>query len=287
MIGAVFSLSLMSLMVKWVGQRLPAFEMVMARSAVMLALSYGHLRWIGQYPWGHDRKRLLLRGVLGFCALSCFYYGITHLPLADATLLHYLNPVFTAIIAALFLDEPIHPIEIGGMATSLVGIVLIQQPPILFGGDARLAAFPVIVALGGALFSASAYVTIRSLRETEHPVVIVFFFSLIAAPASVPFAWSDLIMPRGIEWLILVAIGAVTYLAQLLLTRGLHLEKAGRATAVTYLQIVFAFGWDMLIFAQYPTPSSLVGAGMIVGSALTIAWIRARREVDDEVQGEG
>jgi drug/metabolite transporter (DMT)-like permease len=277
MAAAAFCLSIMSLMVKWVGQRLPMFEIVAGRSFLMLLLAYLHLQWIGRDPWGNDRPRLLLRGVLGFCALSCFYYGITHLPLADATMLQYLNPIFTAIIAAIFLGESIRPIEIGGMVASLVGVALIQQPPFLFGGEARLEPFPVVVALGGALFSASAYVTIRSLRETEHPIVIIFFFSLVAAPASLPLAWPSALMPQGIEWLLLLGIGAVTYVAQICLTRGLQLEKAGRAAAVTYLQIVFAFGWDMLVFDQFPTPLSLAGGVLIVGSALTITWMRARR----------
>ncbi len=277
MMGAAFFFSVMSLLVKWVGQRLPTFEIVMVRSVLMLIFAYGHLCWLGRDPWGHDRPRLLLRGVLGFCALSCFYYSITHLPLADATLLQYLNPIFTALIAALFLGEAIRTLEIGGMVASLVGVALIQQPPFLFGGEARLAAFPVMVALGGALFSAGAYVTVRSLRSTEHPIVIIFFFSLVAAPASVPLAWSSAIVPRGGEWGLLIAIGVVTYVAQICLTRGLQLEKAGRATAITYLQIVFAFGWDMLIFDQYPTALSSLGAVLIVGSALTIAWVRARQ----------
>ena len=277
MAGSALCLSVMSLLVKIVGQRLPVFEIVMARSVLMLTFAFGHLRWLGHPLWGTNRRLLVLRGVIGFGALCCFYYAVTHLPLADATLLHFLNPVFVAILAAIFLGEAVRPLELGGIVASLAGVVLIQQPPILFGGDARLAWFPVAVALGGALFSAGAYVTVRHLRSTEHPIVIVFFFSLVAAPASLPLALPTAVVPQGIDWMVLLAIGLVTYVAQVLLTKGLHLEKAGRATAVTYLQIAFAFGWDMVIFGQFPTPLSLAGAMLIVGSALGIAWVRARR----------
>lgn len=276
MAGSALALSVMSLLVKLLGARLPVFQLVAARSILMLTFAFLHLRWLDIDLWGTNRRLLLLRGVIGFCALCCFYYGVTHLPLADATVIQYMNPVFTAVLAAVFLGEAIRGLEITGILASLVGVVLIQQPAFLFGGSARLPLFPVVVAIGGALFSAGAYVTVRHLRSTEHPIVIIFFFSLIAAPASLPLAAPSVIMPQGLEWLGLLGIGVATYTAQICLTRGLHLEKAGRATAVTYLQIVFAFGWDLLVFHAYPTPLSLTGAGLIVGSALAIALYRAR-----------
>jgi len=282
MAGSALSLSVMSLLVKLLGTRLPVFELVAARSILMLTFAFLHLRWLGVDPWGDNRRLLLLRGVVGFCALCCFYYGVTHLPLADATVIQYMNPVFTAVLAAIFLGESIRGLEATGILASLAGVVLIQQPGFLFGGASRLPLFPVLVAVGGAICSAGAYVTVRHLRATEHPIVIIFFFSLVAAPASLPLAAPTAIVPRGIEWLGLLAIGIVTYTAQICLTRGLHLEKAGRATAVTYLQIVFAFGWDLAIFAEYPTPLSLTGAALIVGSALAIALFRARSSRADE-----
>lgn len=278
MAGAAFCFSIMSLLVKLVGQRLPVFQIVMARSVLMLTFAYAHLRLIGQEPWGSNRKLLLARGAVGFVALCCYYYAVTELPLADATVIHYLNPVITAVIAAVFLGEAIRPIEAGGILVSLAGVALIQQPAFLFGGASRLEPFPVVVALGAATFSAAAYVIVRRLRVTEHPIVIVFYFSLFAAPASVPLAAPSALMPVGIEWLALLGIGIVTYTAQVCLTNGLHRVQAGRATAILYTQIVFAFGWDMVIFRQFPTALSLTGVALIVGSALTIAWLRARRK---------
>lgn len=278
MAGSAFALSVMSLLVKLLGARLPVFELVAARSLLMLTFSFVHLRTLGIDLWGTNRRLLLVRGVVGFCALCCYYYGVTHLPLADATVLQYMNPVFTALLAALLLGESLRGLELSGILASLAGVVLIQQPAFLFGGTARLPLFPVLVAVGGALFSAGAFVTVRHLRSTEHPIVIIFYFSLVAAPASLPLAASDMILPQGIEWLGLVGIGIATYTAQVCLTRGLHLERAGRATAVTYLQIVFAFGWDFVFFAQYPTALSTTGALLIVGSALTIALYRANTE---------
>lgn len=276
MAGSAFFFSIMSVLVKWAGQTLPSQEIVFFRSAGVMALALGHMRIEGIDPWGNNRRLLLVRGLVGFVALSCFYYALTKLPLPDATLIQYTNPIWTALLAAIFLGELLGAIEILGLLASLVGVVLIQQPTFLFGGQSRLPPEAVLVAICGAIAAAGAYVIVRRLRRTEHPLVVVFYFAFIATILSVPTAAPSARWPTGIEWGILLGIGVVTYLAQVMLTRGLHLEKAGRATAISYLQIVFAFLWGMLIFAEYPTVLSVVGAVLIIGSTAGIAWMRAR-----------
>ena len=88
MAASAFAFSLMSLCVKVVSARLPSQEIVLARAAISLVLSGGLLRRAGRSPWGRRRGMLVLRGVLGFGGLSCFYYAITHLPLGHVTVLH-------------------------------------------------------------------------------------------------------------------------------------------------------------------------------------------------------
>ena len=61
-----------------------------------------------------------------------------------------------------------------------------------------------------------------------------------STPLAAPVAAADFVWPTATGWLLLGAIGIVTQIAQIYMTRGLHLEPAGRATAVSYLQVVFA-----------------------------------------------
>ena len=270
---SAFFFSIMGALVKLVGQRLPSQEIVFFRSLLVLIFAYAMIKRAGVHPWGNDKKWLVVRGLTGFAALSCFYYGVTHLPLADATLIMYTNPVFTAVFAAIFLGEALEPIDVVGVVLSLVGVVLIAEPSFIFGGASRLEPLSVAIALGGAVFSAISYVIVRKLRRSEHALVVVFYFPLIATPASIPTALPDAIVPTWTELLILLAIGIVTHIAQVAMTKGLHLEKAGRATAVSYLQVVFAFLLGMLFFEEYPTVLSVVGAVLIVGSTVAIAMV--------------
>ncbi len=272
MVVAAFFFSLMGLLVKLAGQRLPSAEMVLARSVVALVLSYGMLRRAHVAPWGHRKGLLVFRGLAGFLGLLCIFYALTKLPLADATVLQYTNPVFTAILAALFLKEAMDRREALGLLFSLGGVVLVAQPSFLFGvATDSLDLFAVGIALLGAVFAAIAYVTVRQLRKTEHHLVVVFYFPLVATPASVPVMIPDALWPTPLEWLLLLGIGVVTQIAQVYLTKGLHTEKAGRAMSMSYVQIVFAAIWGFLFFSEVPNPLSIVGALLVVAGTVVVA----------------
>lgn len=269
MAAAAFFFSIMSLLVKVAGERIPVQEVVLARAAVGAVLSWATLRRRGVPVMGNRRGLLLLRGLLGYAALSCFFYALTRLPLADATVIQYTNPVFTALLAALLLGESIRRRDIGLALVSLTGVVLMARPAFLFGGlQQRLDPVAVAVALAGAVFSAAAYVTVRRLGRTEDPVVVVFWFAAIATLGAIPFTAADAVLPSPGEWVLLLAIGVVTQIAQVFMTRGLREERAGRAMAVAYMQIVFAAVWGLLLFGEVPDGWGLAGAALIlVGTA--------------------
>lgn len=271
---AAFFFSLMALLVKMAGRSVPVFAIVLVRSLVTTVLSGWWLRQHRVPALGREPRLLFVRGVFGFLSLSCFYHAVVQLPLADATLLQYTNPVFTTLIAALVLREPLG--LRGGVLTllSLGGVVLVARPSLLFGGEAPLAADGVVAALAGAVFSASAYVTIRRLRD-EVPMVVVFWFGALSSLLAVPPWLLDPRMPAGVEWLILIGVGIATHLGQVHLTKGLHREAAGPATAVGYLQILFAAGWGVLLFGERVHPTSLAGAAVILTCTFLIARTRA------------
>jgi drug/metabolite transporter (DMT)-like permease len=278
MIATAFCFSLMSLMVKLLGRRLPIGEIVFGRALVTLVISYAMVRAAGIPTWGSRPALLILRGLTGFGALFCFFYAVTRLPLADVTVIHFTNPVFTSFLGALFLGERIGRRELVGLPFCLAGIALVAQPSFLFGQGARsLDIGAVGVALAAAFLSAVAYTTVRKLRNTDDPLVIVFYFPLVAAPASLPFlALGDPVWPSPLEWALLVGVGAVTQVGQIFLTRGLHLERAGRATSMSYVQVIFAALWGFLFFSDVPNSLAVAGAVLILGGMFLVS--RARIE---------
>jgi len=271
MAAGAFAFSIMSLLVKLAGQRLPSQEIVFARSLVVAMLCWATLRHAGLDARGTRRRLLVVRGVLGFIALSCFYYAVIHLPLADATVIQYTNPAFTALLAVPLLHEKLRVREFGWVFASLAGVVLMTRPALLFGGAARLDPFAVTVGVAGALFSAAAYVTVRKLGETEHALVIVLYFATLSVVGSaVPVALNPVI-PRPGELALLAAVGVTTHAGQLLVTKGLSLERAGRATAISYVQVLFAAGWGALVFGTIPDVWAFLGALLVAAGVIGIA----------------
>ncbi|MFK7897212.1 MAG: DMT family transporter [Myxococcota bacterium] len=277
MVQSALAFSVMTLLVKLVGQRLPSQEIVVARAFVSLILSYGLLRRAGVSPWGNDRPWLWFRGLLGFFGLSCVYAAVTHLPLAESTVLQYIHPAITAILAGLFLGEALSGRLFAATATSLLGVALVARPAFLFGQTTdALDPFWVAVAIGGAFFSASAYVVVRRLSRTEHPLVIVFYFPLVTLPLAIPTMLPDFIWPEGVEWLLLLGIGIATQIGQVSLTRGLTQLPAAQGTALSYLQVVFAAAWGYAVFGETLDGWTLLGGSLVVLSAFGVAQNAAK-----------
>lgn len=270
MLLASLLFAVMAAMVKEVERTLPVIYAVFARSAIGLALSVALVRR-ARLSWRGQRPRLLfLRGFLGFGALMCTFESIARIPLSDAVVLHMTQPLWTALLARLFLGETLRRKIVLATLIALTGVVLVVRPPFLFGA---LVAHPIdpvgaALALSAALLSASAYVTVRALRKTDEPVVVVFWFALVATPLSFPGVLADLQPPTPTDLLLLLGIGVAVQGAQLLMTRALHREPAGRVAAVGYIQVVYATLIGVLIFGEPLSPLAMTGALFVVGGAL-------------------
>ncbi len=267
-VGAL-SFSAMSALAKVAGRSVPLFEIVLARSAVMAVLAGAVLWRQGHSFRGSAPVLLALRGILGFGALSCFFYAVVNLPLADATVLHFMNPVFTALAAAVVLDEHLGARETLLVVGSMLGVVVVARPSFLFGEADALDPVAVGIALTGAFLAAAAYVTVRRLRG-EEPLLIVFWFAALSTLFSLPLVVRNPVLPTLSTFLVLIGVGLTTHVGQVLITYGFRLERAGRASSVGYLQIVFAAGWGWLLFDEVPDLWTGVGAAVIVGCTMVL-----------------
>ena len=268
MVASALSFSLMGVCVKQVGGRIPVAEVVFARAIVSVALSWWLLHRAGIPAWGKRRWLLIWRGAIGTAALVCVYAALAALPLAAATVLQYLYPPFTALLAWLMLGEPIGKRVLAAMALGWLGVLLVAQPAGLLQGGATLAFVPVLIAVAGALFTAFAYVSVRSLGTSEHPLVIVFYFPLVALPLSLPLVALNPVLPTPAELLWLIGVGVFTQLGQVYLTRSLTALPAARATAISYVQVLFAGGWGWLLFGESIDSWTIAGAGLVLAATL-------------------
>jgi drug/metabolite transporter (DMT)-like permease len=285
MLISAFAFSVMSALVKALGSRLPSIEIAFVRAVVTLAISLWQVKRAGLSIFGTgQRSWLILRGVIGFVGLHSYFYAVTALPLADATVLHFLNPLLVALLAPIFLGERGRLGDAIGIVLGLAGVVLVARPPALFG-DAGEALPPLGIAAGlmGALAATGAYMVVRKLRS-EHPLVVVLQFPMLGVPLTLPLVIPIWVWPTPSEWALLVVMGLFTQLGQLQMTESLHHETAARATALSYAQIPLAILWGFVFWGDVPPLLAVLGTLCIAaGTAMVVG--PGQREASATVEG--
>lgn len=276
---SVCGFALMGMFVKLTSaQGIPILEIVAARALVSTAISFVDVKRKKIPLLGHNKRLLLARGVVGALALICVYYALVTLPFAEATVLQYLNPMFTAVLAILFLKERLHISTAICIALSFAGLLFIVRPDFLFGDwQSGYPFWSIVAALAGAFGSGVAYVLVRKLNETEDSSVIIFYFPIVALPISLILLGDNFVMLQGWTWLLLLLVGIMTQVGQVGLTKAMQTETASKATSFTYLQVVLAalLGW--FVFSEQPTLWIVIGGGLIVLGAFVNLVFSAKK----------
>lgn len=235
------------------------------------------------FPAGR-RTILFLRCFVGTTGLMLSFYSFRHMPLADASVIIFSTPVFVAIFANLFLKEPCGSFNVFTILMTLLGVVLITRPSIIFDEtapnlndeqttadhDRNNTMWGAVAAIASTLFGANAYVTLRALKGI-HYSVIMSNFGAFGIVYTMLISWfiNVLCMPycNSDRWLI-VALGAFSFLGQILLTISLQIEEAGPVAIARSADIVFAFFWQILFFKEIPNGYSIIGAIIVTSSVI-------------------
>jgi drug/metabolite transporter (DMT)-like permease len=173
-----------------------------------------------------------------------------------------LSPVFTTIFAVYILREKVKPIQWLFFLMSFIGVLVIK------GFDTRISGTMLAIGLFSSVFSALAYNMVRSLKQKEHPLVVVLHFQLFGAVAGAIFTSFEYQAPIFTDWIYIVLIGIVTQLGQYYLTKSLQSEKIAKVSILNYLGIIYAlfFGW--WLFDEHQHLSTLFGILLVVGGVV-------------------
>jgi len=255
------------------GQGIPVLEIVAARALVSAFISYADIKRKNISPWGQRKDLLIARGAAGAIALIFVYTALAALPFAEATVLQYLHPLFTALLAVIFLREYLQKNTLICILLSVIGLLIIVRPSFLFSGLAGdYPAWAVAAAIAGAFGSAVAYVLVRKLNATEDSAVIIFYFPIMALPLSLLMLGDNIVMPQGWAWLSLLLVGIATQVGQVGLTKAMQTASASKATSFSYLQIIFAMVLGIIFFDEIPTLWTITGAVFIMLGVVINAW---------------
>ncbi len=266
----------MGVAVRYASASLPSEVLVFLRNSfgLLFLLPWLYHRGLG----GLKTNRLsghITRSVTGLAAMYCFFYAIAHLPLAEAVLLNFSSPIFTAIIALLWLGEEATRKLILAIFIGFAGICLILKP-----GMGILSA-AALIGLISAVFAAMAMVSIRDLSKTEPTRRIVFYFSITATLISaVPMFWYWQ-TPDLKPLLAMIFAGFAATLGQLLLTHGYSLAPAARVSPYSYNTIIFAAIYGWIFWSEALDILTLFGALLIICAGIITLLSRPTRSLTE------
>ena len=209
----------------------------------------------------------LWRGVFGSVSLFGYFYALTHLPLATATMLNYTSPLFLAVLSTFLMRAHFKPMLLASICIGFCGIALLLRPT--FAGTSAAAS---IVGLLSGFFAASAYVNVRKLGDAGEPEWrVVFYFSVISCALGFLIhrifygAFSAL---TASNWLNLGLMGAAATLAQLAMTRAYHAGNPLVVGSFAYSTVVFSAIVGVIFFNELLPLISVVGIAVIIGAGI-------------------
>ncbi|XP_034414258.1 solute carrier family 35 member G1 isoform X2 [Cyclopterus lumpus] len=227
------------------------------------------------------RIYLVLRGFIGSNAMILLYYAVQQMPLADATVIMFSNPVFTSLLAWIFLKERCTIWDCVFTVFTISGVLLIARPPFLFGehrrgieGNYANHIKGTIAAFAGAVGAAFTFVVLRKMGRSVHYYLSVWYYAVIGLieciiTVSILGEWKIPYCGRDRWLLMLIAVLGIA--GQTFLTKALQIEKAAPVALMRTIDVVLAFIFQFIFFNRAPTMWSLGGALCVVVSTSGVA----------------
>lgn len=261
MLLATFTFTIMKVCIKAI-PHIPAIEIILFRSIISLGLSLSVLIPKKISPWGKNKPILIARGVSGAVALMIYFTLIQEIPLAAASTLQYLAPIFTAIIGIFIVKEKVHPLQWVFFGIAFTGVIVIQ------GFDARISFNHLIMGITTSIFMGLAYNFIRKLKTSEHPLVIIFYFPFVMLPISAIWASFVWVTPKGWDWLFLTLVGITTQIAQFFMTKSYQSAELSKVSILNYIGIVYALLFGYLLFDETFNLMTYVGMSLVLSGVI-------------------
>ena len=279
MLMASFTFAIMGAFAKLASAHMSSLEVVFFRNiAGVILVGIAVLKKPMQHAGGKPLL-LLFRGFMGFVALLAFFYNIAHIPLGDAMTYSKTSPIFTALFASIFLHEKLSLKGWGAVFVGFVGILFITQPSGV--GFSKYDLLGIFSGVGAAL----AYTSVRELKRyydtraivlsfmgvgTVGPLILFLVTPYVDFP-ELDFMLSEFVVPQGIVWVYVIAMGVFATISQVLMTKAYGEAKAGIVGAVSYTNILFSIAVGVMLGDDLPSMVTTAGIVLIVFAGVMVA----------------
>jgi drug/metabolite transporter (DMT)-like permease len=210
-------------------------------------------------------KLHLIRGLLSATATVCWFSALAMMPLGEAVALNFTSPLFATVLAALFLGEVVRVRRWSATVVGFIGVLIVVRPGIETVQPGAL------LALGAAMIVSVTVLLIRMMSQEDSIRAVVTSFNLqltvyTLIPAIFVWVWPSWEMV-GVTF----AIGALTTVAHMMLTRAMSLAEASAIIPLEFTRLPMAALIGLIWFSEVLDTWTVVGALIIGSSAVYIS----------------
>lgn len=261
MLASVFSLSFMAIGARELSSEVGTLQTLFLRNLFGLGLVTAVIMATGnQAAMYSDQKGLhLLRNVFHFGGQYAWFIGIGLLPLAEVFALEFTTPIWTVLIAALFLNETLTRQRILAVCLGFLGVLVIVQPGVAAIDPAAL------IVLAGTVGFAVAIAATKSLTNRGQILSVPFYMFLFQTPFGFLLAINGGPWPStSLHWVWVAVIGAMAFSAHYCMTRAMSYDEVGRVIVVDFLRLPLIAVVGVLLYSEPFSIAIILGAGLML-----------------------
>lgn len=266
---AGFGFALMSLFVKLSGD-LPSIQKGFFRNIIAVFISSIPLikHWkVINIPRNNTGWLVLIsRSVFGTIGLVLNFYAISHISLADSSIIQKLSPFIIIILSYIFFKEEMTRFQVFSIIIAFIGITLIIKP----SGN-NIISMGALAALLGALCAGIAYTCVRYLgTHNISGEFIIFFFSSLSSLMLLPYLILDYRTMTYYQLSMLLLAGISATIGQYGVTFAYKFAAAKNISVFDYSQVLFSGIFGYMFFGEFPDFQSLIGYIIVISVGIVL-----------------
>lgn len=257
----------MHALVRHVSAGLHPFEIAFFRSLFGLAAVLPLVWKVGLNVLVSRNPRMLaLRGLMGGMSLLTWFYGLSVVPIAVATVLSFTSVMFSSLGASLILKERMRLRRWTAVALGFIGVIIIVRP-----GFSAIDAGALVILFAAMLWGGGT-VLVKHISRTDETVTIVMWTAVWLTVATAIPAWTVWQAPTWTQIFWLAFIGVLGTIGTYAWTFALKNAEATLIVPVDFSRLVWAAAIGFVAFGEVPDRYMWVGAALIIGSTAYIGW---------------
>ena len=266
---AGFGFALMSLFVKLSGD-IPSMQKGFFRNIIAVFISsiplIKHWKVINIPKNKTGWLVLISRSVFGTIGLVLNFYAISHISLADSSIIQKLSPFIIIILSYIFFKEEMTRFQFFSIIIAFIGIILIIKPS---GND--IISMGALAALLGALCAGIAYTCVRYLgTHNISGEFIIFFFSSLSSLMLLPYLIFDYRSMSLYQLSMLLLAGISATIGQYGVTFAYKFAAAKNISVFDYSQVLFSGIFGYMFFGEFPDFQSLIGYIIVISVGIVL-----------------